>query len=208
MTYTKELEALDRKWGRTVTVDDYRRLSEKSAAAIDDDDLTIIENFAGPQAAAAARARRMLALNPPPPDPPVAKTAAAPARDPVEFPKRLWKRDAPDLRKAIEEWAETHAMKAVPVGLWHNFVKGARENRETLEAKVATLEQRVAALEGTSSTSHGETLKPRVKFWGPWHPERLYQPNDAVNHDGTLLICHAAHVSTAFDADQVCWQRP
>jgi hypothetical protein len=80
MIYTKALEALDKKWHRTVTIDDWRRLGEKADADLTDDDLVIIEGFGGPKDAAAARARRAQALAPVPPEPPaVTKQAAAPA---------------------------------------------------------------------------------------------------------------------------------
>jgi hypothetical protein len=76
---------------------------------------------------------------------------------------------------------------------------------DALDYRVGPLEQRVAALEGTHVKAHAP--KPRVKFCGVWQDERLYHVNDAVNHQGKLLICHATHVSTAFDVDQTCWQR-
>jgi hypothetical protein len=62
---TKELEALDKKYGRPITIADWSALGEKSADQLTDDDLVIVENFGGPRAAAAARARRTLALNRP-----------------------------------------------------------------------------------------------------------------------------------------------
>jgi len=55
--YSKALEALDRKLGRTVTVDDWKALAAKADADLTDDDLTIIESFEGATKAAAVRAR-------------------------------------------------------------------------------------------------------------------------------------------------------
>ena len=47
MTYTRELEALDRKWGRTVTVHDWHHARTKTAADRTDDDRVILKAFGG-----------------------------------------------------------------------------------------------------------------------------------------------------------------
>lgn len=60
----KALEAVDKRWGRLVTKDDWLQLGEKEAKYLTADDLTIIEVFSGPKAAADARARREKALSP------------------------------------------------------------------------------------------------------------------------------------------------
>ena len=68
MRYTAALEALDAKVGKVHTMDDWRRVGEKSVTApamLTDDDLTIIEGFSGEKAANEARARRTQALTPP-----------------------------------------------------------------------------------------------------------------------------------------------
>lgn len=78
MIYTAQLEALDRKYGRTITIEDRAALCEKPPGALTDDDLVIIENFDGPASAAQARARRAQAVTPP-----VAETAPAVTRAPA-----------------------------------------------------------------------------------------------------------------------------
>lgn len=71
--YKAALEALDMKAGRVHTVDDWRRVGEKSQRApetLTDGDITILGFFDGGQSAASARARRAKALAPPSPQPP------------------------------------------------------------------------------------------------------------------------------------------
>jgi hypothetical protein len=75
--YATHLEALDQKAGRTHTVDDWRRVGEKSQStpqALTDDDLIILAYFDGEKAMANARARRAAAVAPNPPSLPAQST--------------------------------------------------------------------------------------------------------------------------------------
>ncbi len=49
------LSPLDRKWGRVVTVADWRAVGQKHVAQLSDDDLLILEAFAGPAARSSAK---------------------------------------------------------------------------------------------------------------------------------------------------------
>lgn len=116
------LEALDKKYGRTITVEDWRRLSEKAPKDYTDDDVVIVEAFAGPAAAAAARARREHGLAPPVPPAPVTTTKAA----------------APSLtRKVIEDYIQKYSEVIVPV---------LRKRFDELEARLEAQAQEIAAL--------------------------------------------------------------
>ncbi len=60
---TRELEALDRKYNRTHTIEDARRIGEKSAETLSDDDLVVLESF-DPVGGPAKRAQRDQARGP------------------------------------------------------------------------------------------------------------------------------------------------
>ena len=188
MNYTATLEALDRTWGRTVTVDDWRGIGDKSAASLTDDDLVIIENFGGEHAAAQARVRRDTARRPP--DPPSARVETAPAarprRAPVEFPDRLWDDDTADAVQALADWADANALKAVPIGVWHGFVTGARRHRTALEVKVDALEREIAELKA----------RPMLKWCGVHVDGQSYQEAQLVTRSGSLWVSTAPTFTT------------
>jgi hypothetical protein len=209
--YKSRIEALDQKLGRTVTLTDLDAAGNKAEHALTElteDDLTVLGYFHGAKHVAAIRARRDLALQPPrPPAAPVETKTAAP-RHVVEFPDLA--ADVFEDPIALQQWSDTHAMKAVPIALWHTFVAANREKRDALEQKVAALEQKVAALEqeinaavaplkkriAELEASHASLEAKALKGGLPWARGTSYAVHDTVQHDGSLWRCVGSHVST------------
>lgn len=160
---TKELEELDRKVGRIHTIDDWRRVGEKSVQTpeeLTDDDVVILAAFGGPERAAEARARQVKALNP--------STPPTGVSNPATYVTRQ------ALHKTLKGFAED------AIGGIVETVKRAIESPR-IDGRFAALEARLAALEA----------KPSVKFLGVWDRSKSYMSGDAATHGGSLWICLA-----------------
>jgi hypothetical protein len=195
--YHAAIEALDKKACRVHTVDDWRRVGEKSHHApgtLTDDDITIIGFFDGEKSAANARARRAQALTPP--APPIATPSsvkASPAGDqafpggsktiPPEKPST-----SDDLN--VEEFLRMHGSKAVTyrelhkvledvAGVTVRLVKAQKERADTLEARVKELE-----------------AQPRLKYAGVHIDGQPYSEAQLVTRAGSLWISTMATRTT------------
>jgi hypothetical protein len=177
------LEDLDRRYKRTITINDFNALNTKAITALNEDDLVIATVFGGPEHAEQLRARRDKALAPPAPPPAPVKRKAV-VTEPVPEPDD----------DSWEAFVRRHAHQ--PVRFEHlDIVLGE------LKEQIVKRNKQIAALE-TKNDSHETRIvaleaKPHIKYLGVWGAEKMYGPGDGVTHSGSLWICRVAHVSGA-----------
>jgi hypothetical protein len=173
------LEALDKKYCRTITVEDWHRLSDKTAAEYTDDDLTIIEGFSGPQSAAAARARRDAALAPPDPPALVTKAIETPA---VAADDDTWEQFVArhgDMPMTLKSTAE---LVNVLMDEW----TAMNERNKERNARIAALEAEVDKLKA----------RPLQKWAGVHVPGTPYAEASLVTKGGGLWVATTATATT------------
>ena len=148
MRWDAGLDALDRKFGRVVTVEDWRIVGEKAPDALTDDDLLILKAFGGAATADLARALRTKALAPPTPPPqpspePQTKTAAVNTDKASKLVTRGY------LEKVLAHEAEGMAeevVAAIKAGLTPVFERLAGLERESANAQSLGLGAQVSAM--------------------------------------------------------------
>jgi hypothetical protein len=165
------LAELDKKYGRTHTVSDWKAVGRKSMETpelLTDDDVLLLEGFDGPESGQRARARRDAALRVATPTPaPIKKTTQAPSPQ-----TGLTAHDVDDISDAIVETVKSAA-------------DVLRDRIVILEQTVGGLNARLAAME----SAFGElSSRPTVKYGGPWMPG-AYQPGTLITRTGGLWLC-------------------
>jgi hypothetical protein len=145
-TYDEILAPLDKKWGRAVTVADWRALGRKHIAEWSDDDLLIVEAFDGRAARVAQEIARDRWLTPHPPSVPVetpmatksAETAPAPPPATLdEFVERYG--------KTAVSWAGLTKTLDGTNAVFVKAIKALRQANKDLEERVLELEAQAAA---------------------------------------------------------------
>jgi hypothetical protein len=175
--YQSAIEALDRKVCRVHTLDDWRRVGEKSQrapATLTDDDIVILGYFDGEQSAATARARRAKALAPPVPvTPPVATRVSATSV-------------AKAAPTSFEEFLQRYGSKTVTYrDLTEisdeilSIAKAQKERADKLETRIKDLESR-----------------PVLKYAGVYVEGQSYQEGQLVTRSGSLWLSTAATATT------------
>ena len=132
------LEALDRKLGRVVTIEDWRRLGEKAAVDLSDDDLVVVAAFGGVKAAAAVRERRDLARSPAHTAEAVATRVADTLKQPPEAPRGITADELADIYVAMLKRA-TAGMQA-KIGLLERQLAAREKAIDPTHAKIRELE--------------------------------------------------------------------
>lgn len=166
--FESHLEALDRKSGRTHTIDDWRGVGEKSLytpAALTDDDLIILTYFGGEQSADSARTRRAQALTPPSTIPDPVPAAAPVMTKKLEAPAAVSADDGLTWEEYVAKHGRTTMTLVMTDALinsvvdvfkkqWHEMNERTKERNARLDA----LENRVLELEAARAavTTHGD----------------------------------------------------
>jgi hypothetical protein len=183
--YDAILTPVDQRWGRVVTIDDWRALGTKAVDQLSDDDLLVVQAFEGLKVRAKLEAARDRARMPQPPPAPVVarKSAAGP---PVERVLDGALQRILGLEGLVRLLHARVAKFDGPVT--PDVARADRQPPEDAQAllkkshdRIDELEQRVKTLE----------LKPEIAYCGSFQDSTQYSPGSLVTRSGSLWLATA-----------------